>query len=72
MVSGAPFYVSWPAIEKEWLIWAEEGAEMVRAVGVFASTAGVALQNSNAQITITTATTITVLFSANIPLHLER
>jgi hypothetical protein len=62
---------------------AEEGAEMVRTVAIFAgaavvvrrsfaSTAGVALQNNNVQITSTTATTIPALFSANIPPHLER
>jgi hypothetical protein len=31
-----------------------------------------ALQNNNPQTTSTTATTITLLFSANIPPHLER
>jgi len=35
----------------------------------FASTAGVALQNNNAQTTNTTATTITTLFSAYIFSH---
>ena len=30
----APFDVSWPVIEKGWLTWAEEGAEMVRAVEI--------------------------------------
>jgi hypothetical protein len=48
---------------------------MVRAVEVLAvaaSIAGTALQNSNPQ-TISTATaTITTLFSATIPPHLER
>jgi len=75
-VNGAPLAVSWPVIEKDCLTWAEGGAEMVRvvgiwveltvAVGVFASTAGAALQNNNAQTTNTTATTITILFSAYI------
>jgi hypothetical protein len=72
--------VSLPVIEKDCLTWAEEGAEIVRAVGIlgevavagFASTTALALQNNNAQITSTTATTITPLFSANIPPHLER
>jgi len=83
-VNGAPFDVSWPVIEKDCLTWAEGGAEMVRAVGVFAGVAvvavargfasivGAALQNNNAQTTSTAATTITALFSANIPPHLER
>jgi len=71
-LSGAPLAVSVPVIEKSLLTGAEEGAEMVRAVGVFASTAGVALQNNNTQITSTAATTITPLFSAYIPLHLDR
>jgi hypothetical protein len=71
-VNEAPFDVSWPVIEKGLLTGAEEGAEMVRTVGVFASTAGVALQNNNAQITSTAATTITPLFSPNIPTYLGR
>jgi flagellar biosynthesis/type III secretory pathway M-ring protein FliF/YscJ len=80
-VSEAPFDVSWPVIEKECLTRAEEGAELVRAVvatvtgaavlGVFASSTGAAVLNNNAQ-TTSTATTITTLFSANIPPHLER
>ena len=73
---GAPFDVSRPVIEKGWLTWAEEGAEMVRALVLrgCAATAGVALQNNNAypQIASNTVTTITTLFSANIPSHLER
>jgi hypothetical protein len=80
MVHGAPLAVSWPVIEKDCLTWAEGGAEIVRAVGIlaevavagFASTTALALQNNNAQITSITATTITPLFSANIPPHLER
>jgi hypothetical protein len=82
LVNGAPLAVSWPVIEKDCLTWAEEGAEMVRVVGiwvevavaagVFASTTALALQNNNAPITSTTATTIRPLFSANIPPHLER
>ena len=90
MVNGAPLAVSWPVIEKDCLTWAEEGAEMVRAVviwaevtvevcvgaalttGAFASTTALALQNNNAHVTSTTATTITTFFSPNIPLHLER
>jgi len=71
-VSGAPLAVSFPVIEKDCLTWAEVGAEMVREVGAFASTAGVAVQNSNAQVTSTAATTITPLFFANIPPHLRR
>jgi hypothetical protein len=79
-VNEAPLAVSVPVIEKGWLTWAEEGAEMVRTVeivagvtvGDFASIAALALQNNNAQITSTAATTITPLFSANIPPHLER
>jgi len=82
LVNGAPLAVSWPVIEKDWLTWVEEGAEIVRVVEIFAavavivegraSTEGVALQNSKAQTTIITATTITPRFSANIPPHLER
>jgi hypothetical protein len=83
LVNEAPLAVSLPVIEKGWLIWAEEGVEMVRVVEVFAgvaltaalmgfaSTTGEAIDNNNPQIT-TTATTITTLFSANIPPHLER
>ena len=69
---GAPLAVSLPVIEKGLLTGAEEGADMVRAVGVFASTSGVALHNNNPKIASTTATTITILFPANTPLHLER
>jgi hypothetical protein len=36
LVSAAPLAVRVPVIEKEWLTWAEEGAEMVRAVEIFA------------------------------------
>ena len=39
LVSGAPFDVSWPVIEKDFLTWAVDGAEMVRAVGVFVGVA---------------------------------
>lgn len=80
--SVAPLAVSLPVIEKDCLTWATEGAEMVRALGIFAgvavvlrgfaSIADVALQNNNAQITSTTAATITSLFSADISRHLER
>jgi hypothetical protein len=34
LVSGAPFDVIWPVIEKDFLTWAVNGAEMVRVVGV--------------------------------------
>ena len=70
--SGAPFDVSLPVMVNDCLTLADEGAEMLRAVVVFASTAGAALQNNNAQITSTTATTITPLFSPNIPTYLGR
>src|SRR5665647_628123 len=50
---------------------AEEGAKMVRALRVFASTTELALHNNNPQIT-TIATAITLLFSPNMPPHLER
>lgn len=72
LVSGAPLAVRVPEMVKGYLTGAEEGAEMVRALRDFASITGVALQNNNAQITNTTATTTTPLFSANIPPHLER
>jgi hypothetical protein len=36
LVSVAPLAVSLPVIEKDCLTWAEEGAEMVRAVEIFA------------------------------------
>jgi hypothetical protein len=36
LVNGAPLAVSWPVIEKDCLTWAEGGAEMVRAVEIFA------------------------------------
>jgi hypothetical protein len=118
LVNGAPFDVSWPVIEKDFLTWAVDGAEIVRVVGVFAgvavgvfvvvtlaavgvfagvavgvfvvvtlaavgvfagvavevfaSTAGATLQTNNAQITSTATKTLTRLFSANIPPHLER
>ena len=35
-VNAAPFAVSLPVIEKGWLTGAEEGAEMVRVVGIWA------------------------------------
>lgn len=35
LVNGAPFDVSWPVIEKDFLTWAVDGAEIVRAVGFF-------------------------------------
>jgi len=60
-----------PVIEKGWFTLAEEGAEMVRALRVFASTTELALNNNNPQIT-TIATAITLLFFPNIPFHLER
>jgi hypothetical protein len=72
LVSAAPLAVSLPVIEKACLTLAEEGTEMVRVLTVFASTTVLALQSNNAQITSTAATTITPLFSANTPLHLER
>ena len=82
LVNGAPLAVSCPVIEKDCLTCAEEGAEMVRAVGiwveltvavgVFASTTALALQNNNAQVTSTTAITMKPFFSPNIPIHLER
>lgn len=80
LVNGPLLVVeSWPVIEKGCLTGAEEGAEIVRAAVVlaegvegFASIAGVALQNNNAQLTTTTSATITTLFPANIPTHLER
>ncbi len=72
LVSGTPLAVRVPEMVKEYLARADEGAEMVRALGGLASIKGVALQNNNAQITNTTATTITALFSRNIPPHLER
>ena len=79
-MSEAPFDVSWPVIEKECLTKAEEGVEMVRAVVatvtvwllVFASSAGAAVLNKNAQTTSTAATTITTRFSADNSPHLER
>ena len=81
LVNGAPLAVSLPVIEKDCLTWAEEGAEIVREVGIlaavvlvvedFAPTTALRLQNNNAQITSATATTTTLLFSANIPPHLE-
>ena len=70
-LSGAPLAVSLPVIEKGWFTLAEEGAEMVRALRVFASTTELALNNNNPQIT-TIATAITLLFFPNIPFHLER
>jgi len=81
--SGAPLAVSLPVIEKDCLTGADEGAEMVRWVGFLAevtvamvrsgvaSIIGEALQINNAQ-TTSTAATITTLFCANIPAHLER
>ena len=39
LANGAPFNVSWPVIEKDFLTGAVDGAEMVRAVGVFAGVA---------------------------------
>ena len=36
-MSGAPFDVSWPVIEKGLLTGAEEDAEMVREVGTWAT-----------------------------------
>jgi hypothetical protein len=82
-VNEAPLAVSWPVIEKDCLTWDEEGAEIVRAVGMLAGVAltvlrglasitALALQNNNAHITSTTATTIQLLFSANISPHLDR
>jgi hypothetical protein len=62
--------VSLPVIEKDCLTRAEEGAEMVRVLRVFASTTALALHNNNPQIT-TIATAITLLFFPNIPSHLE-
>ncbi len=83
LADAAPLAPSCPVIEKDCLTWADEGAEMVRVVEIFAgvalimlkglaSTITLALQNNNAQITSTTATIITPLFSPNIPPHLER
>jgi len=73
LVERARLAVSWPVIKKDCLTWAEDGAEMVSAVGalavttgVFASTKALALQNNNAQMTSTTATTIIPFFSPNI------
>jgi small-conductance mechanosensitive channel len=43
LVSGAPFDVIWPVIEKDFLTWAVNGAEMVRVVGVFVYVALVAV-----------------------------
>ena len=80
-VNEALLAVRVPVIAKGVLTVAEEGAEMVRAVGVlvgvtvavagFASTTILALQNNNTQITSTT-TTVAPLFKLNIPPHLER
>jgi hypothetical protein len=39
LVNGAPFDVSWPVIEKDFLTWAVGGAEIVRVVGVFVGVA---------------------------------
>ena len=36
LVSAAPLAVSLPVIEKAWLTWAQEGAEMMRAVEIVA------------------------------------
>ena len=83
-----------PVIEKAWLTWTEEGAEMVREVAVvvgvvfagavfvgvalpellggFASITAEAFDNNSPQITRITTATITTLFCAPIPSHLER
>jgi len=69
--TAVPLAVRAPEMVKDWLT---AGVELevvaVRVVDAgFASTAGVALQNNNAQTTNTTATTITTLFSAYIFSH---
>src|ERR1035437_1385905 len=81
--SAALLAVSLPVTEKDCLTWVEEGAEIVRAVEIFAvvtlivlkglaSTTTLALLSNNPQVSSTTATTIIPLFSANIPPHLDR